>query len=63
MGDTARVACRMQDVWAETVFLDDVNRCVVGAREAGIHAILYQDNAQATGEIEKLRTGAAQCLP
>ena len=58
------LVCSPLDVQPEeTVFLGDVNRCVVGAREAGIHAILYQDNAQATGEIEKLRTGAAQCLP
>ena len=63
MGDTARVACRMQDVWAETVFVDDANRCAAGAREAGIHAILYQDNAQATREIEKLLAGPAPCFP
>lgn len=59
----ALVCSRLDVQPEETVFLDDVNRCVVGAREAGIHAILYRDNAQATREIEKLRTGAAQCLP
>jgi len=35
------------------VFLDDVDACVAGARDAGIHAIRYQDNAQAIAEIEK----------
>jgi hypothetical protein len=38
------------------VFLDDADRCVAGAREAGIHAVHYQDNAPATEEIEKLLT-------
>jgi putative hydrolase of the HAD superfamily len=38
----------------ETVFLDDVERCVAGARDAGIHAVRYRDNAQAIAEIEKL---------
>ena len=28
--------------------------CVVGAREAGIHAVRYENNAQAIAEIEKL---------
>ena len=36
------------------IFLDDVEICVAGARNAGIHAIRYQDNAQAIAEIEKL---------
>jgi len=39
---------------AETVFLDDVERCVAGARDVGIHAVHYRDNAQAIAEIEKL---------
>jgi epoxide hydrolase-like predicted phosphatase len=38
----------------ETVFLDDVEMCVTGARDAGIHAVHYRDNAQAIAEIEKL---------
>ena len=38
----------------ETVFLDDTGVCVAGAREAGIHAVHYRDNAQAIAEIEKL---------
>jgi putative hydrolase of the HAD superfamily len=40
----------------ETVFLDDTGLCVDGAREAGIHAVRYQHNAQAIDEIEKLLT-------
>ena len=35
----------------ETVFLDDVERAVQGAREAGIHAIRFADNAQAIAEL------------
>jgi putative hydrolase of the HAD superfamily len=35
----------------ETVFLDDVERAVQGAREAGIHAIQFKDNAQAIAEL------------
>ena len=37
----------------EMVFLDDVEMCVAGARDAGIHAVRYQDNAQAIAEIDK----------
>ena len=49
--------CARLDVRAqEMVFLDDADRCVDGAREAGLHAIRYQDNAQAIEEIEKLLT-------
>ena len=51
------LTCARLDVRAEeTVFLDDTGRCVDGAREAGLHAIRYQDNAQAIEEIEKLLT-------
>jgi len=38
----------------ETVFLDDAGQCVAGARDVGIHAVLYRDNAQAIAEIERL---------
>jgi putative hydrolase of the HAD superfamily len=38
----------------EMIFLDNVDVCVAGARDAGIHAVLYQDNAQAIAEIEKI---------
>jgi putative hydrolase of the HAD superfamily len=51
------LTCARLDVRAEeTVFLDDTGRCVDGAREAGLHAVGYQDNAQAIEEIEKLLT-------
>jgi len=30
------------------------HRCSPGTREAGIHAVRYQDNAQAIAEIEQL---------
>ncbi len=39
---------------AETVFLDDIEQCVAGARDVGINAVHYRDNAQAIAEIEKL---------
>jgi epoxide hydrolase-like predicted phosphatase len=35
-------------------FLDDSELNVEGARQAGLHAVLYRDNAQAIGEIEGL---------
>jgi epoxide hydrolase-like predicted phosphatase len=38
----------------ETVFLDNVGQNVAGARDVGIHAVHYRDNAQATAEIGKL---------
>ncbi len=51
------LTCARLDVRAEeTVFLDDTGRCVDGAQEAGLHAVRYQDNAQAIEEIEKLLT-------
>jgi len=37
---------------AEMIFLDDVERCVAAARESGIHAILFQNTAQAIADIE-----------
>ncbi|WP_439381917.1 HAD family hydrolase [Amycolatopsis lexingtonensis] len=43
----------------EMVFLDDVEPNIASAREAGIHAVHYQDNAQAITEIEAaLRSGS-----
>jgi HAD superfamily hydrolase (TIGR01509 family) len=42
----------------QTVFLDDTDRCVAGARQAGLHAISYRDNAQAIDDIQNLLTGA-----
>ena len=38
----------------ETVFVDDTDFCVAGAREAGLHAVHFQHNAQAIEDIEKL---------
>jgi HAD superfamily hydrolase (TIGR01509 family) len=51
------LACARLDVRPdETVFLDDMEYAVIGARQAGVHSILYQDNAQAIAEMEKLLT-------
>jgi epoxide hydrolase-like predicted phosphatase len=52
----ALICARLDVRPEETVFLDDADQCVLGAREAGLHAIHYQDNAQAIEEIEKLLT-------
>jgi len=53
------LACARLDVRPqETVFLDDTEPCVAGACDAGLHAIRYQDNAQAIAEIERLLTGS-----
>jgi HAD superfamily hydrolase (TIGR01509 family) len=38
------------------VFVDDYEPCVEGARQAGIHAVLYRDNAQTIRDIEGLLT-------
>jgi epoxide hydrolase-like predicted phosphatase len=37
---------------SETIFLDDVELAVDGARAVGMQAILFKDNAQAIAEIE-----------
>jgi epoxide hydrolase-like predicted phosphatase len=50
----ALVCARLDVRPQETVFLDDADRCVTGAREAGLHAVRYQDNAQAMADIEAL---------
>jgi putative hydrolase of the HAD superfamily len=42
---------------AAMVFVDDYEPCVEGARQAGIHAVLYRDNDQVIGDIEKLLAG------
>jgi epoxide hydrolase-like predicted phosphatase len=39
---------------AQMVFLDDYEPCVEGARQAGIHAVLYSGNARAINDIEEL---------
>jgi epoxide hydrolase-like predicted phosphatase len=38
----------------EAVFLDDHDPFVTAAREAGLHAVRYQGNAQAIADIEEL---------
>lgn len=38
----------------ETIFLDDAEPCVSGARELGIHGILYKDTVQAIADIDAL---------
>ena len=54
-----RLACeRLRVEPAQMVFLDDSGPCVQGARRAGIHAVLYQDNSQAVSEIEDLLAAA-----
>ena len=50
----ALVCARLNVSPGEMAFLDDTDLCVAGAREAGIHAVRYRDNAQAIGEIERL---------
>lgn len=52
------LACeRLRVEPAQLVFMDDYEPCVEGARQFGIRAVLYQDNAQAIGEIERLLAG------
>src|SRR6266581_649645 len=49
------LACeRLQVEPARMVFLDDYEPCVEGARQAGIRAVLYQDNTQAVSDVEDL---------
>jgi epoxide hydrolase-like predicted phosphatase len=50
----ALICTRLNVPPGEMVFLDDTEMCVAGARDVGIHAVRYQDNAQAIAEIEKL---------
>ena len=49
----ALICARLDVSPGEMVFLDDADACVAGARDVGIHAVRYQDNAQAIAEIEK----------
>jgi epoxide hydrolase-like predicted phosphatase len=49
------LACgRLRVEPAQMVFLDDVGLCVEGARQAGIQAVMYQDNSQAIRDIDNL---------
>ena len=53
------LACeRLRVEPAQMVFVDDYGPCVDGARLAGIHAVLYQDNTQAIKDIEALLNAA-----
>ena len=53
------LACeRLRVEPAQMVSLDDHQPCVEGARQAGIHAVLYQDNSQAVSDIEDLLAAA-----
>lgn len=53
----ALVCARLGVLPEEMIFLDDSDKCVAGARAAGINAIRYRDNAEAIAEIEKLLGG------
>jgi len=48
----ALICTRLDVRPGEMIFLDDTEACVAGARDAGMHAVRYQDNAQAIAEIE-----------
>jgi putative hydrolase of the HAD superfamily len=50
----ALICTRLNVPAEEMVFLDDSDVCVAGARDAGLHAVRYQDNPQAIAEIEKV---------
>jgi putative hydrolase of the HAD superfamily len=52
------LACAQLEVAPpEAVFVDDTDVRVDGARRAGLHAVLYQDNAQVIGELNALLAG------
>jgi len=44
----------------EAIFLDDVEVCVAAAREFGMRAILFRDNAQAIADIEACLAAGGQ---
>lgn len=49
------LTCERLDVQPdETIFLDDNEPCVAGARELGMHGVLYKDTDQAIAEIDAL---------
>jgi epoxide hydrolase-like predicted phosphatase len=50
----ALVCARLNVEPTQVAFLDDHEECVEGARQAGLHAVLYRDNAQAISDIEDL---------
>ena len=53
-GIYALACARLRARPSQLVFLDDYEPCVAGARQAGLQAVLYQDNAQAIRHIEDL---------
>lgn len=48
------IAEQLQVLPAECVLIDDQERCVSGAHEAGMQAILYKDNDQLRADLEPL---------
>jgi putative hydrolase of the HAD superfamily len=50
----ALVCSQLEVEPAQTVFLDDHEPNIDGARRAGLHAVLYSSNAQAISDIEEL---------
>jgi len=50
----ALVCARLDVEPAQVAFLDNVESCVEGARQAGLQAVLYTGNAQAISAIEEL---------
>jgi len=56
-GSYALVCDRLGVEPGAVAFLDDLEANVDGARRAGLHGVLYRDNAQAIGEIEGLLAG------
>ena len=59
----ALVCARLQVEPAETVFVDDTEICVEGARRAGLHAVLCSGTSQVISDIERLlaTTGEESC--
>jgi putative hydrolase of the HAD superfamily len=45
---------------AETIFVDDLERNVAGARKAGMHAVLYRSNAQVIEAVESVIAAAGE---
>ena len=50
--DQGQVEALMADLWQEYLGELNVERCVAAAREFGIHAILFQETAQAIAAIQ-----------
>ena len=52
-----QLACaRLRVAPHEAVFLDNLEECVVGARDAGLAAVLYAGTAQAIADMRGLLT-------